>query len=224
MLKNKMRHLIVGLSLLGLMGTTSIHGAGIFINGDFSDWDTVSILGSDSSEDVNPGDVVDWVNLWATRHCGNLYLSYETVGEINLAVDAWRYAVYLDTDADGALDLTTVSIISAASNGGTTVNPLTGVVTYTPNNGFVGQDVFTYTVNDNDGGTSNAATVTVSVSDSGLGVLDPNSFLILVTGNVTDTLIQPPLGQGSWFSMEVQPGQPLHTAIAGFNHLQLGVL
>jgi hypothetical protein len=129
-----------------------------------------------------------------------------------------------DTDSDGTIDVTTVAIVTPASNGVTAINPVTGVITYTPTTGFIGQDAFTYTINDNDGATSNAAAVSITVSNSALGVLEPDDFLIMVTGNVTDTLTEPPLGQGSWFSMEVQSGQPLHTPIAGFNHLELGTL
>ncbi len=40
-----------------------------------------------------------------------------------------------------------------------------GIVTYSPPNpGFRGTDTFTYTVNDNDGATSNVATVRVNVT------------------------------------------------------------
>jgi hypothetical protein len=39
-----------------------------------------------------------------------------------------------------------------------------GTVTYTPDAGFTGTDTFTYTVDDNDGATSNEATVTVEVT------------------------------------------------------------
>ena len=53
-----------------------------------------------------------------------------------------------DTDSDGALEAITVAVISAPTNGSTSVSP-TGVVTYTPNTGFLGQDVFIYQVCDN---------------------------------------------------------------------------
>lgn len=126
-----------------------------------------------------------------------------------------------DTDADGTIDDATVEIITPATNGITNVNASTGVVTYTPVSGFIGIDTFTYTVKDDDATLSNVATVTVSVS-AGAGILDPAAFLIMETGNVVNNIQQPPLGDGSWFSMEVQPGVPLYTPIAGFNHLQLG--
>ncbi|MCG8604644.1 tandem-95 repeat protein, partial [bacterium] len=70
-----------------------------------------------------------------------------------------------DTDSDGTIDPTSVSVTSPPSNGTTSVDGVTGVVNYTPNGGFSGFDLFTYTVNDNDGGSSNAATVTVNVND-----------------------------------------------------------
>jgi hypothetical protein len=57
-----------------------------------------------------------------------------------------------------------VTITSTPTNGTTSVNPATGVVTYTPNANFNGPDSFTYTVQDNDGLTSAPATVDVTVN------------------------------------------------------------
>jgi len=68
-----------------------------------------------------------------------------------------------DTDADGTLAVATVTVVSAPASGTTSVGP-SGVVTYTPAAGFAGTVAFTYTVADNDGGVSNAATVTVRVN------------------------------------------------------------
>ena len=51
-----------------------------------------------------------------------------------------------DTD-DGVIDPTTVLIGTPVSNG-TAVPNASGVVTYTPNLGFIGTDSFTYTVQD----------------------------------------------------------------------------
>jgi hypothetical protein len=55
------------------------------------------------------------------------------------------------------------------------VNPTTGVITYTPTFGFVGADAFTYTVKDDDGATSNVATVHVNVGGGGGSVLFPSA-------------------------------------------------
>ena len=69
-----------------------------------------------------------------------------------------------DTDVDGTIDVGTVTIISDVSNGTTVVNP-NGTVLYTPDAAFVGPDTFTYTVDDNQGATSNIATVTVNAGN-----------------------------------------------------------
>lgn len=68
-----------------------------------------------------------------------------------------------DTDADGVPVYSTVVVTSQPLNG-TVVNPGNGLVTYTPNPGFVGTDSFTYTIQDNNGSVSNNGTVTVSVA------------------------------------------------------------
>ena len=53
-----------------------------------------------------------------------------------------------DTDVDGNLDPTTVTVIGGPSHGTVTVDPLTGVVTYTPDLNYNGTDVFTYRICD----------------------------------------------------------------------------
>jgi VCBS repeat-containing protein len=68
-----------------------------------------------------------------------------------------------DYDIDGTIDTTTVTIQTDASHGSTEVDPVTGVVTYTPDPGYEGPDSFTYTVNDNEGASSNIATVNITV-------------------------------------------------------------
>ncbi|MDY7076624.1 MAG: Ig-like domain-containing protein, partial [Chloroflexota bacterium] len=66
-----------------------------------------------------------------------------------------------DTDIDG--DALTISAVGNPDSGGMAVNG-GSVVTYTPLAGFVGDEVFTYTVSDGNGGSA-TATVTVTVSN-----------------------------------------------------------
>ena len=68
-----------------------------------------------------------------------------------------------DTAASGTLDPSTVTIVTATGHGTTSINTSTGVVTYTPNLDFVGQDSFTYTVKDSIDQVSNVATVNINV-------------------------------------------------------------
>jgi len=81
--------------------------------------------------------------------------AFETAADIDVLAN--------DTDADGTIDATTLIIVADTTNGTTSINATTGVVTYTPNGGFDGADSFTYTVNDNNGSTSNTATVSITV-------------------------------------------------------------
>ena len=69
-----------------------------------------------------------------------------------------------DYDVDNALVPSSVTIVTAASHGTTAINPSTGKVMYTPQSGFVGSDLFRYTIQDPEGLVSNIATVNISVT------------------------------------------------------------
>lgn len=68
-----------------------------------------------------------------------------------------------DTDPDGSLDPASVAIAAAPNKGGTVTANADGTVSYTPKLKFRGKEIFKYTVRDQAGGLSNAATVTVNV-------------------------------------------------------------
>jgi len=67
-----------------------------------------------------------------------------------------------DTDSDGVLIPGSVLVVTSPSHG-TAAPAANGDVTYTPAPGYSGADSFTYTVRDDDGATSNQATVSLSV-------------------------------------------------------------
>ena len=80
-----------------------------------------------------------------------------------------------DTDLDGnnTIDETTVEIASVPSHG--QANAQTdGAILYTPADGFVGTDTFTYTVKDDQSATSNSATVTITVLPEDVQVIIDN--------------------------------------------------
>ena len=68
-----------------------------------------------------------------------------------------------DTDPDTG-DTLTVQSVTDPNNGSVVING-DGTVTYTPAVDFIGTDTFTYTVQDDDGATSNEAAVTVTVNE-----------------------------------------------------------
>ena len=76
----------------------------------------------------------------------------------------WIDILTNDFDIDGTLDPTTITITNPPNNGNTNINTTTGEIQYTPNTNYYGTDTFTYTVNDNDGATSNTATVNITIN------------------------------------------------------------
>ncbi len=68
-----------------------------------------------------------------------------------------------DSDVDGTLNTTTVAVQSGPAHG-TTSTAADGTVTYTPAADYNGADSFTYTVADDGGARSNAATVSIQVA------------------------------------------------------------
>ncbi|MBU3123419.1 tandem-95 repeat protein, partial [Sinomicrobium sp. 2019215] len=76
-----------------------------------------------------------------------------------------------DVAGNAAIDPATVTIMSQAGDGMAEVDPVSGVATYTPDAGFTGEDTFTYTVKDDDGYTTNEATVTITVGGNNGGLM-----------------------------------------------------
>ncbi|MGD9635429.1 MAG: Calx-beta domain-containing protein, partial [Pirellulales bacterium] len=68
-----------------------------------------------------------------------------------------------DSDPDGTIDSTTVTVVQSPLHGTTSMDPETGVTTYTPNANYTGTDSFTYTVADDLGAVSSEATVEITV-------------------------------------------------------------
>ncbi len=68
-----------------------------------------------------------------------------------------------DSGLPAPLDPSTVTVHRGPVSGSTEIDPLTGVVTYTPDAGFAGVDAFYYTVENADGVTSDVARVDVQV-------------------------------------------------------------
>jgi hypothetical protein len=85
-----------------------------------------------------------------------------------------------DTDADG--DILSVTGVTQGVNGSVVIDVVTNNPVYTPNPGFVGTDLFTYTISDGNGGTA-----TGSVSVTVIGNRPPVAVADSVTTGV-DTL------------------------------------
>jgi VCBS repeat-containing protein len=97
-----------------------------------------------------------------------------TVGAVNDAPVATDDAI--DTDEDVAItvdvlpndndpdgDTLTITAVTQGENGTVAIDPISGNPVYTPDENFNGTDIFTYTIDDGNGGTD-TATVTVTVN------------------------------------------------------------
>ncbi len=85
-----------------------------------------------------------------------------------------------DTDDDGAIATDSIQIATEPTNGTVTVND-DGTVSYTPSDRFVGTDSFTYTVQDNDTQSSEAATVNITVENAA-----PEITEVQIPDNITE--------------------------------------
>ena len=122
-----------------------------------------------------------------------------------------------DGDEDGSLHLGSFDIVTHPANG-IVYSLRGGLVLYVPKSDFHGTDQFTYTVNDDDGATSNEATATIqvhSVNDAPLALHD-----VVETSEDTDLIIQPLLDNGNGADMDLDGGLVPATAtvVAGPSH------
>jgi len=69
-----------------------------------------------------------------------------------------------DYDVDNALVPSSISIVVSTTHGTIVINPSTGIITYTPQSGFMGSDSFSYTIQDPEGLVSNVAIVSIEVT------------------------------------------------------------
>jgi hypothetical protein len=85
--------------------------------------------------------------------------SVSTLVNTPLGIDALAN----DSDIDGTLAGDGLQIIANTASGNTAINTATGIITYTPDGGFIGIDSFSYIAVDDDGDASNEATVSITV-------------------------------------------------------------
>lgn len=74
--------------------------ASITVDGNLSDWATLTSFAVDPQDATAPGDVADWARAWLAHDANNLYLAIQnhvSITQLNAA-----FSVYLDTDNNRA--------------------------------------------------------------------------------------------------------------------------
>lgn len=149
-------------------GTVTLNANGSLTytaNANAAGLDSFQYVASDGLLNSAPATVTFRINRQPTVQNASLLTKINTAAGGNL----------LSLASDGDLDPLTASIVSFPANGTVSLNPTTGVYTYTPNAGFGGLDTFTYRVND---GWENSATATISIRVDRLPVANPDFFTI----------------------------------------------
>lgn len=119
-------------------------------------------------------------------------------GILNGTVDTTVDVVSNDADPDGVIVYNTIQIVNQPANG-TAVNLGNGLIQYIPNVGFGGTDTFQYTIKDDNGATSNVATVSIMVTpgDVGSDLLTGDEGTDTLLGNIGDDTLNGGIGDDS---------------------------
>src|SRR6185503_5610768 len=164
---------IDGDSLVAVNATATLHGIlNLIADGTFSYTPEADYVGTDSFQYM----VSDGNGGFAT---GSVMITITQVNDAPIANDDSGYTTLsqpvlvkvLDNDSDIDSSTLNVGSVGTASHGTVTIKPDGKGVIYTPENGYSGNDQFTYTVTD--GSLSDTATVTIKVYNIKFGHLQP---------------------------------------------------
>ena len=143
--------------------------------------------------DLDGNNITGTFNSWKLNIYGTTPVAPVAVNDFAAGFEEVPLAISVlanDIDTDGRVVPSSIQIVSQPANGTISVNPQTGVITYTGKKDFFGTDSFRYTVGDNTQGRSNIATVTVSlanVNDAPVAVADVGKTIAgAVTVSVLD--------------------------------------
>ena len=110
-----------------------------------------------------------------------------------------------------------MAIVAPAGHGTASINPTTGVITYTPALNYTGPDSFTYKVKDNRGADSNVATVAITVNGTVAGAITGTVYFD-VTGNALSADDTPQAGVKVYLDTNnngaLNSGEPVATSLA----------
>ncbi len=186
---------VVGSGLVSVYGTLTLQADGSY----------VYIVDQEVPEELETDDPIDYYTYTVSdgerEFSAEIMISTISVNEAPVAVDDKLIVVQdsngtievslNDNDSDGGLDLSTVEIVRNPLSGRTIVDDVTGEILYIPNNGYEGEDQFSYIIKDNKGKSSNEANVEVKVLRTSLNKVTEsenrpeNWYLRIVAEDIT---------------------------------------
>jgi gliding motility-associated-like protein len=131
-------------------GTITINGDGTYSyspNAGFNGQDTIVVSVCDSGTPLPAICVNDTLIITVTPINDDLNATID-LATTNENVLVTINVVANDTDSDGNIDESALTVVDQPTNGSVTVNTITGQITYTPNNGFTGTDTLVYQICD----------------------------------------------------------------------------
>ncbi len=150
-------------------GTASVDALGVVTYAPASDFfgiDSFVYYVLDAEKAVSNAATVTVTVTQVTNDDPPIAVNDQTVTDIGQAV---LIDVLGNDNDDGALDVTSVTLVELPAHGTAVADPASGVVTYTPADDFSGADSFSYQVRDDAGQISNIATVSVTVNPEASG-------------------------------------------------------
>jgi serine protease AprX len=142
-------------------GTASLSADGSFVyapNATFTGSDAFTYQASDGTTNSN----IATVTIAVTQPTNQAPVAVDDSASTRKNAPVTITVMANDYDPDGTIDAASVAVVTPPASGNASVNA-DGTVRYTPRKNFRGTDGFSYTLKDNNGATSNTATVTVTV-------------------------------------------------------------
>jgi hypothetical protein len=176
MFRMKQRQTIAVLFLISSLAFTGVALAAIVLDGSPSDWTPADKLADDPIGDGAPGQDIRALFAQVDLEAGRIYFRIDgslifnqsptaNAGTAGTSMNTPVTVTLTGSDPEG--DPLTFEVVTGPASGSlgaiTPVNATTAQIQYTPNSTFVGDDSFTFRVND---GSSNSAPATISITVS----------------------------------------------------------
>ena len=149
---------------------------------DFTGTDTVNWVVYDSKMTISDEGTITFI----VGDVNNAPVANNDSYSVISSIPSTLNVVENDTDSDGTLNSSSISLVTSPSHGSVSVS--SGQFLYTGDNSYDGSDTFTYTVQDNDGSLSNPATVSIDVNPRDIRAISINDSFTFEVNSSNNSL------------------------------------